>query len=437
MTNLEKTVELLRDFLRIDTTNPPGNEEKAAVFLQDVLQGEGLSSEIYQAMPGRANILSRIKGRLDGKPVILLGHIDVVPARHEEWTYGPFMAEVKDGYIYGRGAIDMKSQVICQLAAFIDYARQGVSPKRDIIFLATCDEEVGGNHGVEFMLDAVPELKNASFVLSEGGNIFEENGSVHAQVSVTEKKLSQFIVKATGRGGHGSMPHDDNANEKIVAAARRILGYKWPLKPTPVTEAYLDNVLEGQYAENVKFPGLKNAVRSREWKKYLEGNEIYNSILRNTVTLTILKGGEKINVIPSESCAYFDSRLLPSQPHDKFFAKIKKLAGDDVAIERIGEKIPAPGDSRYNTVYFQGIKEAIQSVKGNIPVLPFVTTGATDMRYFRDLGIPSYGFFPVTLTKGEHMRMHSKDERISLANISEALEGCRAVIKFLASNRIP
>jgi acetylornithine deacetylase/succinyl-diaminopimelate desuccinylase-like protein len=435
--DLDNTIELLRDFLRIDTTNPPGNEEKAALFIQDLLRREGFSSDIYQAVPGRANILSRIKGRLTGKPVILLGHIDVVPAKGGEWSHDPFGAEVKDGFIYGRGAIDMKAQVICQLAAFVEYARQGSTPKRDIIFLATCDEEVGGNHGVEFMLDRVPELKDASFVLSEGGSIFDENGSVHAQISVSEKKLSQFIIKASGKGGHGSMPHGDNANEKIVAAAQRILSYKWPLKAMPVTSAYLDGVLEGQFVGNMKFPGLKEALRSREWKNYLDRNEIYNSILRNTVTLTILKGGEKVNVIPSESCAYFDSRLLPSETHERFFGKIKKLAGDDVVIERIGEKIPAPGPSRYNTLYFQGIIEVIQSLKGNIPVLPFIMTGATDMRYFRDLGIPSYGFFPVTLTKDEHMRMHSKDERISLANIKEGLDGCRAIINFLASDRIP
>lgn len=435
--DLDKTVELLRDFIRIDTTNPPGNEEKAAQFLQEFLRREGLSSDMYHPAPGRANILSRIKGRLPGSPVILLGHIDVVPAKREEWSCDPFTAEVKDGYIYGRGTIDMKSQVICQLATFVDYARQGATPRRDIIFLATCDEEVGGNHGVEFMLDAVPELKGASFVLSEGGSMFDENGSVYAQIAVTEKKLSQFILKASGKGGHGSMPHGDNANEKIVAAAQRILSYKWPLKAMPVTSAYFDGVLTDDVAGNAKFPGLKKALRLKKWKNYLERNEIYNSILRNTVTLTILKGGEKVNVIPSESCAYFDSRLLPSESHERFFAKIKKLAGDDAVIERIGEKIPAPGPSRYNTVFFQGIREAVRSVKGDIPVLPFVTTGATDMRYFRDLGIPSYGFFPVTLTKEEHMRMHGKDERISLANIQEGLDGLRAIVNFLASDRIP
>ncbi|MDD3846336.1 MAG: M20/M25/M40 family metallo-hydrolase [Syntrophorhabdaceae bacterium] len=437
MNTLDNAVSLIRDFLRIDTTNPPGNEESAALFLEDILKREGLGAEIYAGAPKRANIISRIRGAKRGKPVILLGHIDVVPAREEEWTAHPFGGEVRDGYVYGRGAIDMKAQVICQLLAFIDLAHRGVVPKRDVIFLATCDEEVGGANGMEFMLNRMPELKDASFVLSEGGCLIEEDGLVHAQVSVTEKKLSQFIVKAQGRGGHGSMPHGDNANEKVVEAAHRILSHKWPLKMTPVTSAYLDGVLGGRRIGGAKFPPLKEALRIPKWKRFLEGNEIYNAILRNTVTVTILKGGEKVNVIPAQSSVYFDSRLLPTETHERFFRKVRQLAGKDVEIERIGEKISEPGPSRYNTVYFQGIENCVVSLKGSIPVLPFVTTGATDLRYFRDLGVPSYGFFPITLTKEEHMRMHGKDERISLKNIEEGLEGCRRIVDFLASERIP
>lgn len=434
--NTHDTIELTRDLLRINTTNPPGNEESAALFLEGVLIGHGLECEIYRPAKARANIISRIKGRIPGKPIILLGHIDVVPAKEDEWSVDPFGGEIKDGYLYGRGAVDMKTQVVCQLAAFIDLAKRGVVPKRDIIFLATCDEEVGGSDGVEYMLEKVPDLKDASFVLSEGGCLIEEDGLVHAQISVTEKKLSQFIIRAQGRGGHGSMPHGDNANEKIVAAAQRILSYKWPLKSMPVTQAYLDGVLTGREIDGMIFPGLKEALRSSQWKRVLAKNEIYNAILRNTVTLTILKGGEKVNVIPSESAAYFDSRLLPTETHETFFSKIRRLAGDDITIERIGEKIPTPQNSQYNTPYFRGIKDCMTSFKGDIPVLPFVTTGATDLRYFRDLGIPSYGFFPVTLTKDEHMRMHGKDERISLVNIEEGLEGCKAIINFLSSNNV-
>jgi len=437
MKTFDEAVSLIRDFLRIDTTNPPGREEAAALFLEDVLRREGLDAEIYSSAPSRANIISRIKGREKGRPIILLGHTDVVPAREEEWTVHPFGGEIKDGYVYGRGAIDMKAQVICQLLAFVDLAQRGITPKRDIIFLATCDEEVGGSYGMEFMLDRIPGLKDASFVLSEGGCLIEEDGLVHAQVSVTEKKLGQFIVKAKGTGGHGSMPHGDNANEKVVEAAHRILSHRWPLKTMPITSAYLGGILKGRRIGGSEFPGLTEALKIPEWRKALEGNEIYNAILRNTVTLTMLRGGEKVNVIPTESSATFDARLLPRETHERFFRKVRQLAGEEVVIERIGEKIGEPGPSRYNTVYFQGVKSRITSLKGRIPVLPFVTTGATDLRYFRDVGVPAYGFFPVTLTKEEHMRMHGRDERISLENIREGLEGCRGIVDFLASGSVP
>ncbi|HNT44608.1 MAG TPA: M20/M25/M40 family metallo-hydrolase [Syntrophorhabdaceae bacterium] len=437
MKTFDDAVSIIREFLRIDTTNPPGKEEAAAHFLEDILRREGLDSEIHSAAPTRANIISRIKGREEGKPIVLLGHTDVVPAKEEEWTAHPFGGEVKDGYVYGRGAIDMKAQVICQLIAFVDLAHRGVVPKRDIIFLATCDEEVGGANGMQFMLDRIPELKDASFVLSEGGCLIEENGLVHAQVSVTEKKLSQFVVKAKGTGGHGSMPHGDNANEKIVEASHRILSHAWPLKAMPITSAYLGGILGERTLGGAKFPGVKEALKTPKWRRLLEGNEIYNAILRNTVTLTILKGGEKVNVIPAESSATFDARLLPAETHERFFRKVRRLAGKDVVIERIGEKISEPGPSRYNTVYFQGIRNCVTSLKGQVPVLPFVTTGATDLRYFRDIGVPAYGFFPITLTKEEHMRMHGKDERISLENIREGLEGCRGIVNFLASPSVP
>jgi acetylornithine deacetylase/succinyl-diaminopimelate desuccinylase-like protein len=438
MKTFDEALSLISQFLRIDTTNPPGGEEAAALFLEDILRREGLGAEIYAAAPGRANIISRIKGRKKGGPIILLGHMDVVPAREEEWTVHPFGGEVRDGYLYGRGTIDMKSQVICQLLAFVDLAHRGVIPGRDIIFLATCDEEVGGANGMEFMLYRIPELKDASFVLSEGGCLMEDDdGLVHAQVSVTEKKLSQFIVKAKGTGGHGSMPHGDNANEKIIEASHRILSHRWPLKATPITSAYLGDILGKRKTGSAAFPGLREALKIPKWRRLFEENEIYNSILRNTVTLTILRGGEKVNVIPAESSATFDARLLPAETHDRFFSKVRQLAGKDVVIERIGEKISEPGPSRYNTVYFKGIKGCITSLKGRIPVLPFITTGATDLRYFRDIGVPAYGFFPVTLTKEEHMRMHGKDERISLENIREGLEGCRSIVDFLASDSVP
>ena len=432
MNDIDRAVKLLREFIRIDTTNPPGNEEAAILFLEDVLQKDGLSVEIYSPAAKRANIISRIKGKAKDRPVILLGHVDVVPAKPDEWEVDPFSGELKDGYIYGRGAIDMKAQTICQLLSFMNLYKEGVVPERDIIFLATCDEEVGGKYGVEYMLDQVSELRKASFVLSEGGCIINEDGFPHAQISVAEKKLSQFIVKATGMGGHGSVPHKDNANEKIINAAKAILSYKWPIKPTSIVNTYLNGVLKGKKGEGFIYTTLRETIRNKHFRDFLENNPVYNALLRNTVTLTIMKGGEKVNVIPTESQAYFDARLLPTEQHEAFFKKIRKLCGNDVEIERIGNGVSEPAPSGYNNDYFRGIRHTIRNLKGPLPVLPFITTGATDLRYFRNLGIVSYGFFPATLAKDEILRMHGKNERISVESLKEGLEGTDEILKFLA-----
>lgn len=427
-------IEVLREFIKINTTNPPGNEEEAILFLEGILDREGIKSEIYRPAAKRANILAKIKGKKAGRPVVLLGHVDVVPANEDEWEVDPFGGVMKDGYIYGRGTVDMKAQTICQLFAFTRLFKEGIVPENDIIFLATCDEEVGGRNGVEYMLDKKEELKNSSFVLSEGGCIVEEDGHFHAQISVAEKKLGQFFIKASGIGGHGSMPHKDNANEKIVKASQAILSYEWPYKVTGVVNAYMNGLFDGKVINGLKFKGLKEALGDKRFIKFLENNPVYNALLRNTVTLTMLKGGEKVNVIPSESVAYFDARLLPTEKHETFFKRIHTLAGGDVEISRIGSGISEPAPSGFNTVYFKGIKKAIRRKKGDIHVLPFITTGATDLRYFRNLGITAYGFFPATISIDDVLRMHGKNERISVEGFAEGMNNTYDIAKFLSGD---
>jgi acetylornithine deacetylase/succinyl-diaminopimelate desuccinylase-like protein len=327
----------------------------------------------------------------------------------------------------------MKSQAICLLLAFAQFQKDGAKPERDIIYLATCDEEVGGQHGVEYMLKNVDELRNASFVLSEGGCIVDENGRLHAQVSVAEKKLSQFIIRAKGTGGHGSMPHKNSANEKVLNAAHAIMSYQWPFKPTSVVSTYLDGILKGEKGKGFTFSNLKQTLSNRYFKSFVENNPVYNALLRNTVTPTILKGGEKVNVIPAEASISFDARLLPTEGHRTFFKKIEKLAGKDVEVIPIGAGNSDPVPSGYNTQYFRGINKVIDRLYGPIPVLPFLTTGATDLRYFRNRGIPAYGFFPITLSNDELFRMHGKDERISVASLKQGLVGTYEIVKFLAT----
>jgi acetylornithine deacetylase/succinyl-diaminopimelate desuccinylase-like protein len=430
----DAALRLLREFLRFDTSNPPGDEEEAALFLEDTLKREGIETRLYSPLPKRANLYARVRGKKKGKPLILLGHIDVVPAREDGWTLPPFGGEVHDGYVYGRGAIDMKAQVICQVAALINLSRRGQVPERDIILLATCDEETGGEYGVKYMLDVMPELADAGFVVSEGGCLVEEEGFIHAQVSVSEKRLSQFMIRARGTGGHGSMPHRDSANEKIVGACNRILSHQWPLRPTRVVSTYLNGVLRGKRPGGIQFTTLREGLTKKGFREYCENNLVYNALLRNTVTLTILKGGEKVNVIPPESQAYFDARLLPVENQQRFFARIRSLCGPDIEIVPIGKVKADPPPSGYTSPYFRRIREAVRKIYGPVPVLPFVTTGATDLRYFRQLGILSYGFFPVLLTNQELYRMHSVNERLSLENLNKALAGTEEIVRFLASS---
>jgi len=434
--NLDKALTLLKEFIRINTSNPPGNEEEAILFLDAILHKEGIPAEIFSPTPRRANILATIKGKRRGKPIVLLGHVDTVPAREDDWEVDPFGGEIKDDFIYGRGTIDMKSQIICQLLSFIHLYKRGVTPEQDIVFLATCDEEVGGEYGVKYVIDKVPELKDASFVLSEGGCITDEDGLLHAQISVDEKKLSQFMIVARGTGGHGSLPHKDNANEKIVTASNAILSYNWPFIPTRVVAAYLNGILKGKRGNGFVYTTLHEALKKKAFRNYVQRNPVYNALLRNTVTLTILKGGEKVNVIPTESHATFDARLLPAQRHEDFFRIIKKLCGNQIELRPINDNtnIPQSPQSPYKTRYFKAISKVVKAFKGQIPVLPFLTTGATDLRYFRNLGIVAYGFFPVTLPKEESLRMHGVNERISIENLKEGLEGTYRIVESFASS---
>lgn len=434
MKKVDEVVSLLSDVIRIDTTNPPGNEEAVAQFLHGFLKKEGLTSEIFSPVPGRGNIMSTIEGKRRGNPIVLLSHSDVVPAREDEWDVPPFGGVVKDGFIYGRGAIDMKSQLVCMLLAFVALKREGITPENDMVLLATADEEVGGRMGAEYMFEKKKEmLGDAQFVLSEGGCIVEEEGFVHAQVSVAEKKICQFMVRATGTGGHASMPHSDNANDKVVRAANRIISYEIPFKPTNIVTKYLNGLLKGKRINGVAYDTLSKALKYPAFRSFIKNHPVYNALLRNTVTLTMLKGGDKVNVIPTESTVQFDSRILPNENHDAFLRRMQRVAGTEVEVISTakGESIP----SAFNTPYFAAISKVVRRIKGNIPVLPFVTTGATDLRYFRRLGIPAYGFFPMTLSNEELFRMHGVNERISVANMAEALEGTTDIVRALASHK--
>jgi len=428
-------VRLLGDLIRLDTSNPPGNEEIAVQFMEAMLAREGIGSQVFMPAPRRANILARLKGKKAGRPVVLLGHLDVVPAHDEGWVEPPFSGAVRDGFIYGRGAIDMKSQLVCHLLAFIDLYRSGLTPERDIIFLATADEETSGTLGVEHVLHKVDDLPRASFVLSEGGFITEGGGLTHARVSVGEKQICWFMMRATGAGGHGSMPHRDSANDKIVRAAHRIIEEKRPLRPTPIVTRYMNGRFKGKKIAGMTFSSLREALKDKRFRAFVESDPSLNSLLTNSVALTMLRAGDKVNVIPPESVAYFDARILPNVDHGAFLNKVRKSAGPEVEVSLVNETHSVP--SSYSTPYFRSIARAVRSVAGPIPVLPFMTTGATDLRHFRSLGIPAYGLFPMVLPDEEHLRMHGVNERLSIESLEQGLKATGEIVRFLASYAPP
>jgi acetylornithine deacetylase/succinyl-diaminopimelate desuccinylase-like protein len=428
-------VKLLSELIRLDTSNPPGNEEIAVQFIESLLAREGIKSLIVTPEPRRANVLARIKGKRAGKPVVLLGHLDVVPAHDEGWIAPPFSGVVRDGFIYGRGAIDMKSQVVCHLISFIMLHRSGVVPERDVIFLATADEEVSGKLGAEYMFQKVDDLGDASFVLSEGGFVMEEEGRLHASISVGEKQVCQFMIRASGRGGHGSMPHNDNANDKVVRAAHRIIETQMPFRPTRIATRYLSGLLKGRRIGKLSFSDLKGALADKGFRRFIEEQPMFKALLKNTVTLTMLKSGDKINVIPTESAAYFDARIFPEVKHDRFLRQMARIAGPDVQLVPVQKTFSIP--SSFDTPYFKSIAKAVRQANGPIPVLPYLTTGATDLRHFRAKGVTAYGFFPIRLPGEEHMRMHSVNERLSVESLEDGQRCMDEIVRFLAAYDFP
>lgn len=428
-------VELLSQMIQLDTTNPPGNEEIAVQFIEGLLHKEGVPYEIVAPEPRRANIIARIPGKRPGKPVVLLGHLDVVPAHEEGWVVPPFSGAIRDGFIYGRGAVDMKSQVVCHLISFIRLLRSGIVPERDIVFLATADEEVSGKLGAEYMFHKVDDLGDASFVLSEGGFVMEEEGRLHARISVGEKQVCQFMIRATGRGGHGSMPHKDSANNKVVEAAHRIINARLPFTPTRIATRYLEGVLKGRKIGRFRFSNLKDALRDEGFCRFVEDEPVFNALLRNTVALTMLSSGDKINVIPGEATAYFDARIFPETKHDRFLKQMARLAGPEVELTSIQKTFSVP--SSFATPYFRNIAAVVRQVNGAVPVLPFLTTGATDLRHFRARGVPAYGFFPLRLSEEDHMTMHSVNERISVKALEEGQRCMDGIVRFLAAYNPP
>jgi acetylornithine deacetylase/succinyl-diaminopimelate desuccinylase-like protein len=430
-----EAVELLSQYLKIDTTNPPGNEDKGVDFFAGIFTKEGIDYKVYEASPGRRSIRAVLAGTGDKGALVLLNHIDVVPARTEEWSVDPFSGEIKDGFIYGRGALDMKSLGILELLAFLEVKRKRLTPCRDIMFLAVADEESGGGQGAQYLLDNYPDEFQAGLVLNEGGfglnNMFPNRPLL--MISTAEKGVCQVKLTCSGPPGHGSTPHGHNALEKMVQALNRVLTGENPIVVTPLIAEYIKQLgTEWKFLKPFLEDGKQETLIEVLTQSGMINVPQISAMLRNTFSLNRMSAGDKINVIPSSAEAEFDIRLLPGTNPDVVIAAIKKMLADDsIKVETVNKDWAS--ESVTDTEEFSIIKNAyLDHFPGALTVASLLL-GASDSRFFRNKGIPCYGVCPMLISIEDLTRIHGIDERISEENMIKGTQVFMDVVKRLCN----
>jgi acetylornithine deacetylase/succinyl-diaminopimelate desuccinylase-like protein len=418
-----EAAELLSQYLRINTTNPPGNELHAARFLQAVLEREGIETRLFEPAPGKANLWARLRGGGSARPVVLLNHMDVVEASPEHWSVDPFGGAIRDGHVYGRGALDMKGQGIAQLMAMVLLRRSGVPLRRDVVFLATSDEEVGGEtFGAAWIAREHRELiDGAEFLINEGGTTRTDDSGRLAFYGIGTTEKSPFWLSVTSRGtaGHGSRPTPDNAVERLIRALARIESYQTPLMVTPAAERFFRD-LSAREVDPVRrrwMADLRSALSDSAARRFFESDITYNAMLRNTISITRMEGSGKVNVIPPVARAEIDVRLLPGQDPRAFLAELRRVVSDTAVVIEPSAPSWDATESSAETELFRAVAEEVRRRFPDALITTPMLSGFTDSHYFRRIGVAAYGVSPFVLADSETARVHGNDERVSVANL--------------------
>jgi len=418
-----EAVALLREYIRIDTSNPPGNEEPAAAFLAEVLADEGIVAEIADSSHGRANLFARIGTA--GPSLCLLSHTDVVPVEREFWNVEPFGGELRDGMVWGRGALDMKTMGILELMTMILLKREGIELGQPVTFLATADEEAGSEFGMTWVAENRPQWLDASLVINEGAYGLRARGGAQAfQVAPAEKSPLWVRLKVRGRPGHGSIPHGDNCAEHLVHALERITRWERELRLTPVIRANLRAMSAAGLAQ---FSDDAAAFAEAERSPALRAR------MSNTVTVTTISTGIKVNVIPAEASATLDCRLLPDADPQAFLEELRGVLADDrIEIEVLNRWYPG-AESAMDCRFIEIVREVVSDLVEGAQLAPEMTSGFTDSRITRLRGIPSYGFVPCLVDPEDLAGIHGHNEHISVENIRLGLQVLYEVVKRLVA----
>ncbi|MFL5488431.1 MAG: M20/M25/M40 family metallo-hydrolase [Gemmatimonadaceae bacterium] len=428
---------VLSDYLRVNTTNPPGNEILGARFLKQILEREGIAAEILDTTemgPNRANLYARLRGTGAKKAVALVHHIDVVPVTPASWSVDPFSGAIKDGYIWGRGAIDMKGNGVAQLMAMIALKRSGLPRTRDIVFIGNADEELGSTGALVFVKQHPDLLKDVEYLITEGAdNVLDADGKVvYFGVGVAEKRTFWQRLTVNGVPSHGSRPTKQNPVPRLVSALYKISQYETALHVTPGVDKFFRDIAR-TYPEPQRgwLSNVGKALEHPRARAWILSDVSWNAVLRNTISLTGLSGSTKTNVIPGVATAEIDVRLLPDQDTTEFLRTLERIVGDTAVHFTHLANTKAPLESPIDTDLFRAIERAAREREPSAFVTTPMETAATDRPTYRKLGITTYGFSPFKIPRAEIQRgMHGNDERLSVDNVGYGVRFFFDVLRY-------
>ena len=431
----DEAVKLLQEYLRIDTSNPPGNEMAAAEFFHRLFDQAGIPNTIYPYGAGRANIYAVLKGDGTLRPLVMLNHMDVVRADPQNWKVAPFSGAIVGGELFGRGAEDMKDEGLLQAMVMLIAAREHLPLRRDLIFLATADEEVGDT-GSAWMIENHPELlRQAEYLITEGGaNLVLPTGKTLYEIGVAEKAPFWIRMTATARGGHGSIPIADSAPDRLVKAMHRVVDWETPIHVLPSVEEYFRDIAPMQEEPRAtEFRDIRKALKDPAFEKSLSADEDFNYMLRDTVSLTVLKGSQQTNVIPDTASCDLDIRLLPGEDPDAFLAQLRKVVADDrIKLETIS-KFRQPNSSPTDTMLYHLIDQVVHAHNPQALMAPALGSGYTESQMFRQLGINCYGFIPVEVSPEVEETEHAANERVPVEQIRNGVKVLYEVVAHAAN----
>ncbi len=433
--NFAEVLKNLQDLVKIDTSNPPGNETKVVQFVKAILDKEGIPSEVVSSEPNRANLIARLKGNGKKRPVLLAGHSDVVGVEREKWTVDPFGGVIKDGYIYGRGSYDDKDNLAVSLQVLLMLHRMKVPLDRDIILLCEAGEEGGGQVGMGFLVNRYWDKMDSEFAIMEGGEtLLGDNGKIVSfGVSTTEKVPNGMRLVAKGTSGHGSIPRPDNPIVHLAAAVAKLGEFQPPMRLNETTRTYFQRLASISSPDNAfMYTHLEDPVLGAAIQEKLRMTQLtLNSMLRTSISPNIIKGGFRSNVIPGDAEATLDVRALPDEDIGEFVATLRRIINDP-AVEVIppaGGGRPKSVPSRLDSEMFRALEKAQAAVLPGAVTLPMMVTGATDGAQLRAKGVQVYGVGSVNLGV-----LHGNDERIPIDSLNQFLEIVyRAVVDVAAS----